>query len=54
MEAVLAANLSRQALTTSIANGQDLLLYRTLELPEDPAQRVARDSTRNCRGRRLL
>lgn len=41
MEAVLSANLSRHALTTTIANGQDLLLYRTLELPEDPAQRVA-------------
>jgi type IV pilus assembly protein PilM len=35
-EPVLAANLSRVALTTSITNGQDLLLYRTLDLPEDP------------------
>ena len=36
MDAMLAANLSAQALTTSITNGQDLLLYRTLDLPEDP------------------
>ena len=41
MEAVLAANLSAHAITTTIATGQDLLLYRTLDLPEDPAQRVA-------------
>ena len=40
MEAVLIANLTRLALTTSITNGQDLLLYRTLDLPEDPAQRL--------------
>ncbi len=40
LEAVLAANLSAQALTTSITNGQDLLLYRTLDLPEDSAQRL--------------
>jgi len=40
MEAVLMANLSRQALTTTIANGQDLLLYRPLDLPEDPAERA--------------
>ncbi len=41
MEAVLAANLSTLAITTAISNGQDLLLYRTLDLPEDPVQRVA-------------
>jgi type IV pilus assembly protein PilM len=41
MEAVLAANLSAMAMTTAIANGQDLLLYRTIELPEDPGQRAA-------------
>jgi type IV pilus assembly protein PilM len=41
MGAVLAANLSAMALTTAIVNGQDLLLYRTLDLPEDPGQRVA-------------
>jgi type IV pilus assembly protein PilM len=40
MEAVLAANLSGLALTTLIANGQDLLLYRTLDLPEDEAVRL--------------
>lgn len=41
MEAVLSVHLTRQALTTTIANGQDLLLYRTLELPDDPEQRMA-------------
>ena len=46
LEAVLAANLSPVALTTSITNGSDLLLHRTLDLPEAPA--------RHCRGRRLL
>ena len=40
-EPVLAANLSALALTTSIAQGQDLLLYRTLDLPEEPEQRLA-------------
>lgn len=40
MEAVLTANLSALALTTCIANGQDLLLYRTLDLPEDSGQRA--------------
>ena len=38
---VLAANLSGMALTTAITSGDDLLLYRTVELPEDPAARVA-------------
>ena len=38
---VLAANLSGLALTTAITSGDDLLLYRTVELPEDPAARVA-------------
>ncbi|HEY1984343.1 MAG TPA: hypothetical protein VGG85_02985 [Terracidiphilus sp.] len=41
MEPILAANLSKQALTTSITSGQDLLLFRTVELPEDPAARLA-------------
>ncbi|MGA9671230.1 MAG: hypothetical protein WBQ94_18615 [Terracidiphilus sp.] len=36
LEAVLGANLSHIALTTFIMNGQDLLLYRTLDLPDDP------------------
>jgi type IV pilus assembly protein PilM len=40
MEAVLAANLSTLAMTTAITCGQDLLLYRTLDLPEDPGQRA--------------
>jgi type IV pilus assembly protein PilM len=40
-EAVLAASMSGSSLTTSITYGQDLLLYRTLELPDDPAQRLA-------------
>lgn len=38
---ILAANLSARALTTSITLGQDLLLYRTLDLPEEPEQRLA-------------
>ena len=48
MEAVLAANLSGLALTTAITNGQDLLLYRTLDLPEDPGQRLAARVSRAC------
>jgi type IV pilus assembly protein PilM len=40
MEAMLTASLSGAALTTSITNGQDLLLYRTLDLPADTALRV--------------
>jgi type IV pilus assembly protein PilM len=36
LEAVLAVSLSGLALTTCITNGEDLLLYRTLDLPEDP------------------
>jgi type IV pilus assembly protein PilM len=41
IETVLAANLSALALTTTIANGHDLLLYRTLDLPVDPALRLS-------------
>lgn len=41
MEAILAANLSGQGITTLIANGQDLLLYRTLDLPPGNDERVA-------------
>jgi type IV pilus assembly protein PilM len=37
---LLAACLSRVAITTSITRGDDLLLYRTLDLPEDPEQRL--------------
>jgi type IV pilus assembly protein PilM len=40
LQAVLIANLSTLALTTSIINGQDLLLYRTLDLPDDLALRA--------------
>jgi type IV pilus assembly protein PilM len=40
MEAMLTANLSGSALTTSITNGQDLLLYRTLDLPENASLRA--------------
>jgi type IV pilus assembly protein PilM len=40
-EPVLAACLSGISLTTSITHGPDLLLYRTLDLPTDPAQRLA-------------
>jgi type IV pilus assembly protein PilM len=40
MEAQLTANLSAVALTTAITNGQDLLLYRTLDLPQNAAQRL--------------
>ncbi len=41
MEAILAANLSSHSITTCIANGQDLLLYRTLDLPGDSRQRAS-------------
>jgi type IV pilus assembly protein PilM len=41
MEAILAANLSGSGITTLIANGQDLLLYRTLDLPAGDAERIA-------------
>jgi type IV pilus assembly protein PilM len=40
LEAVLVANLSPFALTTCISTGEDLLLYRTLDLPEDPGLRL--------------
>jgi type IV pilus assembly protein PilM len=39
-EPVLAANLSAVALTTTITSGGDLLLYRTLDLPEEPGLRL--------------
>ncbi len=38
-EALLVANLSARALTTSIVSGNDILLYRTVELPEDEESR---------------
>jgi type IV pilus assembly protein PilM len=37
----LTACLSGVSLTTAITRGDDLLLYRTLELPDEPAQRLA-------------
>lgn len=40
-EPVLAACLGGFSLTTSITHGQDLLLYRTLDLPDDTKQRLA-------------
>ena len=40
MEAVMAANLSSLAITTTITNGQDLLLYRTIDLPPEPTPRL--------------
>ncbi len=39
-EPVLCANLSAVTLTTSITTSEDLLLYRTLDLPEDPEQQL--------------
>ena len=41
LEPILAVNLSGQALTTSITSGQDLHLFRTVDLPEDPEARAA-------------
>jgi type IV pilus assembly protein PilM len=41
LEPILAANLSGQALTTSITSGQDLYLFRTVDLPEDTGARIA-------------
>jgi type IV pilus assembly protein PilM len=41
MEAAMAAQLNGHTLTTTITAGEDLLLYRTLDLPENAAQRVA-------------
>jgi type IV pilus assembly protein PilM len=40
-EGVLAANLSAHSMTTVVTSGQDLLLYRTLDLPLDSALRAA-------------
>jgi type IV pilus assembly protein PilM len=40
-EAVLVVNLSARALTTSIVSGNDVLLYRTVELPSDPKMQKA-------------
>jgi type IV pilus assembly protein PilM len=40
-ESLLAANLSACSITTTVASGQDLLLYRTLDLPAESAPRAA-------------
>ena len=40
-EPVLTACLSNHAMTTAITSGNDLLLYRTLDLPENPRERLA-------------
>ncbi len=40
-EPVLAACLNEESLTTAIAHGNDLLLYRTLDLPAEPGLRLA-------------
>jgi type IV pilus assembly protein PilM len=39
-QAVLTASLSATALTTCVVSGEDLLLYRTLDLPEDEDHRA--------------
>lgn len=36
---LLAANLGDRSITTAVSSGQDLLLYRTLDLPADTAAR---------------
>lgn len=41
LEPLLVANLSSAGLTTSITSGEDLLLFRTVDLPGDNAGRVA-------------
>jgi type IV pilus assembly protein PilM len=40
LESMLTVNLSAHAVTTCITQGQDLLLYRTLDLPQEPRQRA--------------
>ena len=40
-EAALVAHLGSTSLTTAITSGQNLLLYRTIELPEQPEARLA-------------
>jgi type IV pilus assembly protein PilM len=41
MEGVLAANVSATTITTTVAIGNNLLLYRTLDLPPEPWSRAA-------------
>jgi len=40
-EPLLAANLNDTSLTTAITRDNDLLLYRTIELPAEPSERLA-------------
>jgi type IV pilus assembly protein PilB len=48
LEPILAANLSGQALTTSITSGQDLHLFRTVDLPKIPKRAPLRFSATSC------
>ena len=41
MEGVIAANLGANSITTAVTSGNDLLLYRTLDLPPEPWSRAA-------------
>ena len=41
MEGVLVANLGANSITTAVASGNELLLYRTLDLPPEPWTRAA-------------
>jgi type IV pilus assembly protein PilM len=40
-EGVMAANVTARSITTTVSSGQDLLLYRTLDLPLEPEPRAA-------------
>jgi type IV pilus assembly protein PilM len=40
-EGVMAANVTARSITTTVSSGQDLLLYRTLDLPSEPEPRAA-------------
>lgn len=41
LEGVLAANLGANSITTTVSSGNNLLLYRTLDLPPEPWSRAA-------------
>lgn len=41
IQPILAVNLGSSALTTAVTSGENLLLYRTVELPPDDAGRLA-------------
>lgn len=40
-EGMMAANVSARSITTTVSSGEDLLLYRTLDLPQEPGPRAA-------------